>query len=176
MTVHADVYLRPVAESDLVYLEQIDTDPALSEPFEWRGFADPTRHRERLKDDGYLGSSDSMLVVSLPADRLAGIVTWRPAARGSRPSCLVIGILLHPDHRGTGIGTVAQQLLAAYLFDTTPVHRIEATTEANNIAEQRALEKAGFHKEGILRGRGFVRGEWQDGIMYSRLRSDPPPS
>lgn len=116
-----------------------------------------------------------MLVVSLAGDRLAGIVTWRPTARGSRPSCLVIGILLHPDHRGTGIGTVAQQLLATYLFNTTPVHRIQGTTEASNIAEQRALEKVGFHKEGVLRERGFLRGEWQDRIRYSRLRSDPPP-
>ena len=43
------------------------------------------------------------------------------------------------------------------------------------LAEQRALEHAGFVREGVLRGRGFVRGEWQDGVLYARLRGDPVP-
>ena len=87
-----------------------------------------------------------------------------------------IGILLLPEHRGQGHGTVAQQLLADYLFSTTTAHRLEATTEVDNLAEQRSLEKAGFTQEGMLRGRGFVRGAWRDGYMYSRLRDDPVPS
>jgi RimJ/RimL family protein N-acetyltransferase len=30
-------------------------------------------------------------------------------------------------------------------------------------------------REGLLRGRGFVRGQWRDGFMYARLRDDPAP-
>lgn len=67
------------------------------------------------------------------------------------------------------------KLLAEYLFTTTTAHRLEASTEVHNIAEQRALERAGFTREGLLRGRGFVRGQWRDGYMYSRLRDDPAP-
>ncbi len=52
----------------------------------------------------------------------------------------------------------------------------KAGTEVDNAAEQRALERAGFTREGMLRGRGFVRGVWRDGYMYSRLRDDPAPS
>jgi RimJ/RimL family protein N-acetyltransferase len=66
-------------------------------------------------------------------------------------------------------------VLADYLFATTPVHRIEATTEVDNVAEQRSLEKAGFVREGVLRGRAFLRGGWRDGLMYARLRDDPVP-
>ena len=75
-----------------------------------------------------------------------------------------------------GVGTAAQRLLADYLFATTPANRLEATTEVDNVAEQRALEKAGFVREGVLRGRGFLRGRWRDGMMYARLRDDPRPS
>jgi RimJ/RimL family protein N-acetyltransferase len=59
-----------------------------------------------------------------------------------------------------------------YLFAHTPVHRIEAATEAGNVAEQRALEKAGFIREGLLRGIGWRDGAWRDGIWYSVLRTD----
>ncbi len=62
-----------------------------------------------------------------------------------------------------------------YLFSTTLANRLEATTEVDNVVEQRALEHAGFVREGVLRGRGFVRGEWRDGVMYARLRDDPAP-
>jgi len=45
---------------------------------------------------------------------------------------------------------------------------------AANIAEQRALEKAGFTREGVMRGIGWRGGSWRDGVMYSLLRTDPP--
>lgn len=168
------VHLRPVEEHDLDALQRIDTDPHMSEPFEWRGFRDRRARRRRWEDDGYLGDDDSLLVVALPDDTFAGIVVWKSITSGPR-GCLQIGILLFPEHRGKGIGTAAQLLLADYLFSTTVVHRLEATTEVDNVGEQRALERAGFLREGVLRGRGFVRGQWQDGVMYARLRDDPAP-
>lgn len=62
-----------------------------------------------------------------------------------------IGIALVPEKRGRGIGSAAQRMLAE-LFHTRGVHRVEASTDVLNIAEQRALAKAGFELEGIARG------------------------
>jgi RimJ/RimL family protein N-acetyltransferase len=63
-------------------------------------------------------------------------------------------------------------LLALYLFAHTQVNRIEAVTEITNAAEQRALEKAGFTREGILRGSTFRQGQWHDQVLYSVLRHE----
>ena len=41
-----------------------------------------------------------------------------------------------------------------------------------NLAEQRALEKAGFTREGILRGTTFRQGRWHDMVIYSVLRDE----
>ncbi len=65
-------------------------------------------------------------------------------------------------------------MLARYLFAHTTVHRIEASTEMGNLAEQRALEKAGFTREGVRRGTGWRDGAWRDGVTYSLLRTDQP--
>ena len=54
------------------------------------------------------------------------------------------------------------------------MHRIWAGTEVDNIAEQRALEKAGFTREGVTRGAGWRDGTWRDGVIYGLLRTDPP--
>ncbi len=172
-----DVHLRPVEEGDLALLERFDKEPALSEPFEWTGFRCPGKRRRRWEQDGYLGDGDSLLVVSLPDGTSAGIVVWKRAGgTASLGGCFEIGILLLPDHRGRGLGAAAQALLADHLFSTTLANRLEALTEVDNVAEQHALERAGFVQEGTLRSRAFVRGGWRDALIYSRLRSDPTPS
>ncbi|MCO6009325.1 GNAT family N-acetyltransferase [Actinoallomurus purpureus] len=94
--------------------------------------------------------------------------------QSSAAYCWSMGIGLLPEARGRGYGTEAHQLLARYLFAHTTVHRIEADTEVENIAEQRALEKAGFTREGVMRGCGWRDGAWRDGVTYSLLRTDPP--
>ena len=78
-----------------------------------------------------------------------------------------------PEARGRGYGTQAQRLLARHLFAHSTVHRIWAGTEVGNLAEQRALEKAGFTREGITRATGWRDGAWRDGVIYSVLRTDP---
>ena len=73
---------------------------------------------------------------------------WYGPSPGSR--ALNIGISLTEQYRGRGIGTLAQGLLAHELHERGVV-RVEASTDVDNIAEQHALERAGFTCEGTLR-------------------------
>jgi RimJ/RimL family protein N-acetyltransferase len=41
-----------------------------------------------------------------------------------------------------------------------------------NVAEQRALERAGFTREGILRHTQLRAGRWRDNVIYSILRAE----
>jgi [ribosomal protein S5]-alanine N-acetyltransferase len=167
------VVLRPVEEADLEALSRLDTDPAVSEPFEWFGFRSPNLRRRRWEEDGLLGADSSFLAVDLGDESLAGIVSWRTVLSGGPPGgCLEIGILLFPEHRGRGVGTAAQRLLVDYLFATTLANRLQAVTDVDNIAEQRALERVGFRREGVMRGLAFGGGRWRDGALYARLRAD----
>jgi RimJ/RimL family protein N-acetyltransferase len=59
------------------------------------------------------------------------------------------------------------------MLEELTAHRIWASTEVDNIAEQRALEKIGFTREGITRATGWRDGAWRDGVIYSLLRADP---
>jgi hypothetical protein len=66
----------------------------------------------------------------------------------------------------------AQAQLVEYLFATTDVHRVEASTDVENIAEQRSLEKAGLRREGVVRGAQFRAGGYHDLVTYALLRDD----
>ena len=80
-------------------------------------------------------------------------------------------ILASDKMRGHGFGSLAQRLLVDYLFATTSVNRIEASTDVDNLAEQRALEKAGFVREGVLRGAQYRASAWHDLAIYAVVRN-----
>lgn len=117
---------------------------------------------------------------TLIAERLedgapVGLLSWHVMGYGPNPGsqCFNIGIEVLPWARGRGYGTEAQRLLADWLFAASDVNRVEASTDIENLPEQRALEKAGFVREGTARGSQFRAGRHHDLIVYSRLRADP---
>jgi RimJ/RimL family protein N-acetyltransferase len=165
------VMLRPVNEDDLSVLDRFVMDPVALGRFAWQGWSDPRRWRRAWAENGLLGADGGQLMVVRGADRL-GFVTWRKVFTSRISHCWNIGIALFPEARGKGYGTEAQRMLVHYLFAHTQVFRIEAATETANTAEQRALEKAGFTREGILRGYAFRDGRWRDGVLYSVLRHE----
>ncbi|GAA5191559.1 GNAT family protein [Rugosimonospora acidiphila] len=164
-----DVTLRPVTEDDLPLLDRL-----LSRPdggFLWYGWRDPQRLRRKFAENGMLGEDESILIAAL-GEQALGMVGWHRVK--TTPGCHYwnIGIALAPEARGHGHGVRAQRLLVEYLFAHTPVNRVEAITEVDNLAEQRSLERAGFTREGVLRGYGFRDGQWRDGVVYAVVRAD----
>jgi RimJ/RimL family protein N-acetyltransferase len=105
---------------------------------------------------------------------VAGAVSWHRVSYGATAGSHAwnIGIGLSESTRGHGVGSVAQRLLAEWLLRTTDVDRIEASTDVTNVAEQRALERAGFTREGTLRSAQERADGRHDLYSYSFLRSD----
>jgi ribosomal-protein-alanine N-acetyltransferase len=168
------IRLRPVIEDDLEMFRRFATEPYLI-GLDWAGFRDAGAPARRFATDGYLGADDSRLMVEVEEEHTAaGFVSWRPSGYGVA-KYWEIGIALLPEWRRRGIGWRAQAMLCDYLFHHTPAERIEARTHVENIAEQKALEKAGFQREGLLRSAEFRAGQWRDGWIYSRLRGEHSP-
>jgi ribosomal-protein-alanine N-acetyltransferase len=167
-----DVRLRPVGEPDLEMFRRFRTEPGLIGR-DWFGFQDAGQVARRFAEDGYLATDNGRLIVDVGA--VAGLVSWSAGRYSGAGGFWEIGIALLPEMRGRGIGWRAQALLTDYLFQHTPVQRIQAGTHPDNIAEQKALLKAGFQLEGVIRAAEFRAGQWRDGLLYSRLRDDPAP-
>ncbi|MFB7123507.1 MULTISPECIES: GNAT family N-acetyltransferase [Streptomycetaceae] len=168
------VTLRPMVEADLGALEELVNDPQALGEFQWYGWRDPQRHRRRWAASGLLEDEQVMLAVVVDGGFGGFVAANRSGVRPSAPYWS-LGVQLVPGARGRGIGTRAQRLLVDYLFAHSPVMRLEADTEAGNLAEQRVLEKLGFTREGVQRAVTFRGGEWRDVVRYSLLRTDPRP-
>ena len=79
------------------------------------------------------------------------------------------GYWLAQSYRGRGLMPRAIQAFATYVFQQLRLHRLYATPFASNLASHRALEKAGFQREGLLRHHHFKQGTYFDAIIYARI-------
>ena len=165
-----ELALRAFREDDLPFLDRFATDPDVLGVFQWSGVRDPAKGRRRFAEDGYLGLEDTALAVTVD-DVVAGMASWTAADRGGAPgSCYDVGLTLLPEYRGRGIGTAAHRLLVEHLFAFTRVHRLEAFTDGENIAEQKTLERVGFRREGVMREVTWRNGSWRDEVVYALFR------
>ena len=107
--------------------------------------------REALVRGPLRNERNGDLIVERIADgRPIGSVSWHLQRYGpnEESGAWNIGIALIPEARDRGHGAEAQRLIADFLFATTTLHRVEASTDVENVAEQRSLEKAGFIRRG----------------------------
>jgi RimJ/RimL family protein N-acetyltransferase len=163
--------LRRARPDEVPVLEQWDRAPA-SEFADFAGDPPPGVADVAVLP---LPPGSGTLAVVDGSDALLGSVCWRPVPYGPNAGsqALDVGIGLHPSVWGRGHGSRAQRMLADLLFATTPVHRVQASTDVRNAPERRALSRAGFTAEGLLRGAQWRRGAWHDLALYARLRTDP---
>ena len=169
------VRLRDVTLADADLLDAWSADPHLHGEFNDFGMERSPVDRDALAKGPYRNERNGQLIVErLDANEPVGSVSWHKERYGpnERSGAWNIGISLLPEARGHGYGPEAQRLLADFLFATTDVDRVEASTDVDNAAEQRALDKAGFIREGVLRGAQYRAGARHDLVNYARLRTD----
>lgn len=166
--------LRPVEPKDVDFLLSEYDSPESAGEFGWVGFRNRHRAREVLESGQVIDGDNGHLVIAADDASPVGLLTWHKAVNGPPPYSVAwnLGIWVGAEHRGQGHGTEAQRLGAAYLLAHTNFERIEASTEVDNIGEQKALEKAGFTREGVLRRAAFRDGAYRDMVMYSKLRGE----
>jgi RimJ/RimL family protein N-acetyltransferase len=167
------VRLRDITLADADLLDAWDAERS---PYNDFGMARDAIDRDAIARGPLRNERNGMMVVERIEDgRPIGTVGWHREMYGPNPesSAYNLGIELIPEVRGQGLGAEAQAQLATFLFATTDVHRVEAATDLENVAEQRSLEKAGFRREGVLRGSQFRAGAYHDLVVYALLRTDP---
>lgn len=168
------VRLRPIEQADLAALEAEANDVDAQGFYNMFGLRRSNTFESSFNEHGFLSDHYGMLRIVTHDGAAIGSVTYHQVAYGPNSASRTynFGINIAAAQRGQGYGTEAQRLLADYLLATYPIMRVEASTDISNIPEQRALEKAGFTREGVLRRAQWRAGEWHDLVVYSKLRGE----
>ena len=85
-----------------------------------------------------------------------------------------LAVSVFPEARGRGIAARALRLCALWGFRDLGLARVAAEAAVDNHASIRAIEKAGFQREGTLRAHCKTHGERHDCVMFSLVPADVP--
>jgi RimJ/RimL family protein N-acetyltransferase len=128
------------------------------------------RRSERGEADRETGRHVSLTVLEPGEDVCIGqITTSRVEWQQARAE---LGMWLAPQVRGRGLAGRALRLASRWLFETTPLERLQVTTEPDNEPMLATARSAGYQFEGVLRGHMLERGKRVDCSVLSLLRID----
>jgi RimJ/RimL family protein N-acetyltransferase len=148
---------------DLSVLQEWDNNPEFMgeyEPFRQETRTDLERTYDDLKDAQWF------FVQKKDETRIGYIAHFLAAGETE------IGYFVVPSERGKGYVSEAIKIIVDYIFQSKNVERVQAKADPENIASWKALEKAGFKREGVLRRTFYCRGKWRDDCMYSVIREE----
>lgn len=81
-----------------------------------------------------------------------------------------LGYWLGEEFWGRGIATAAIGLVTNFAFSKRSLIRVFAIPFTTNTASCRALEKAGFEREGLMRKSAIKDGRIRDQFLYAKVR------
>lgn len=120
------------------------------------------------------GHHQPFAIIDLVRDRAVGSTCYldiNPQDRG-----LEIGwTWLAPSAQRTGINTECKYLLLSYAFEQWGAIRVQLKTHHLNLQSQRAIERLGALKEGVLRNHRIMPdGSYRHSVYYSVIDSEWP--
>ncbi|HSC83535.1 MAG TPA: GNAT family protein [Pseudomonas sp.] len=84
------------------------------------------------------------------------------------PSAEIGYTWLDSRQHGTGLNSMIKYLLLRHAFEEWQLVRVQLKTAASNLRSQRAIEKLGAQREGVLRNhRRLADGRLDDSVLYS---------
>jgi N-acetyltransferase len=120
------------------------------------------------------GSDLAFTTVLRPDDRPIGMTRFLAIDRHSL-NVEVGGTWIPPSLWRTPINTESKWLMLGHAFEKEGCERVQLKTDTRNLRSQRAIERLGAQREGVLR-RHMIRadGTFRDSVVYSILRSEWP--
>ncbi len=171
---HADVVLRLPAPGDVDALLHLAADPEVTRWFSWGPYtrrAEPAAYVERAARRAAEGEQLDFVVVR-DGVGVVGVTGLSEVSRRDRRA--VVGSWLGRDHWGTGVNAKAKAALLGLAFGHLGYERLGAYADVANVRSQRALERVGFRREGVLRGWHRHGTEQKDVCFYGMLAAERP--
>lgn len=118
------------------------------------------------------GTDLPFVVIHLDSDRVAGATRYlniMPQDRGLEIGGTWYGL----EFQRTAVNTECKYLLLQHAFETLGCIRVQLKTDSRNERSQRAIERIGARKEGILRNHMILPdGRYRHSVYYSILESE----
>jgi RimJ/RimL family protein N-acetyltransferase len=83
-----------------------------------------------------------------------------------------LGITLDPCYQNRGFACEALEGVLEYVFDTLKMHRVSATTDAENKSAQKLFQRLGFRREAYFVEHVWFKGAWGSEYVFAMLERE----
>lgn len=167
--------LRDAELGDADAIDRYAGDPDVCRYMIW-GPNTPERTREVLRHRVAEQKIDAArrALELLIVDKATGVAVGSAGLRVGDTSALDadLGYVLARAYWGHGIAVEACQKLLEVAFGWFGLHRVWASTDAENQASQRVLEKLSMRREAHFVQNQFVKGRYRDTLVYALTEAD----
>jgi len=175
MLVTDRLLLRKFRESDWQAVHAILSDPEVSRycPFQPPPEEETREEVQKMIEGRHAEPPQyDFAIVLRSTDTLIGLcrLTIRPDELRQGE----ILYLLNRQYWGHGYATEAVRAVLEFGFEELGLHRVYATCRPANVASSRVMEKVGMQREGHLRRHRWMKGVWQDSLLYAILEDEWP--
>lgn len=80
-----------------------------------------------------------------------------------------IGFIFHPDFQGRGYASEATREMLRLGFGDLAMHRIVGRCGGGNVDSARLMQRLGMRQEAHFRENEFVKGTWDDELVFAML-------
>lgn len=155
--------LDPLAESDIPALVELAEDNR-EELIYMSGPLRPDWYRQALAEQR---EERSVVFTLRLADRIIGTTRFADF-NPSLPAAELGWTWLDRAEHGSGLNASIKFMLLRHAFEEWQLVRLQLKTAASNLRSQRAIEKIGAQREGLLRNhRRLADGRLDDTVLYS---------
>lgn len=123
----------------------------------------------RAEERWRTGESAPFVIADAATDAPLGLLNVQ---FGEDQEVAELAVSVFPRARGRGVGSRALRLSAIWALRELGLQRVFAETAVENVASARAIEKAGFQREGLLRAHCKTHGRRHDCIIFSLVPRD----
>ncbi len=164
------ITLRPLRESDIDPIFNACQDPTIS------AFTRVPSPYERSMAEDFVRESDvayrNHLSISFAIElqgNFVGTIGLHSIQLGDHMA--EIGYWIDSTYRGQGICTEALKIISKFSIEVMGFRRLEALADSVNIASQKVMEGAGYHRDALLKNRATRPGGRQiDMELYSLVQ------
>jgi ribosomal-protein-alanine N-acetyltransferase len=164
--------LRYATPADTPALFELGSNSEVTRFFSWGPYTSleqPAAYIAGLAGERERGERLDFLIVD---PQLGPIGVTGLTEHSSRDRRAVVGTWLGRAHWGTGANRRSKALIAHLAFDVLRLERLGAYADLDNPRSQRALERLGFQREGILRRWHRHGDNVHDVLVYSWLKEE----
>lgn len=177
--------LRLPSEQHVAGLFALASDPEVTRWFSWGPYESEDEPRRWVAEAAARRESGDRLELVIERDGAPlGVTTLMELSARDRRA--MVGTWLGREHWGTDVNAESKALVLHLAFVTLGLERVGAYSELRHERSQRALEKIGFVREGVLRAWhrhadgphdvvvfGLLRDEWRSEVPVT-VHGDPP--